>query len=154
MLDNTIWPPKPDLPDPLTEYDDVIAAKLAALSETKTGPSRLLLTKALREEKGLDLRQAYAFVTDYCDRHGVQVRPKTSPTIAWLGCLVPLLMLCTVVFDLHLIFRREAIMRLPHHHAAFLALRKEQLGVLCILLALLLLNIIIMVPRIRSLRKK
>jgi len=28
MPESNVWPPKPDLPDPLTEYDEVIAAKL------------------------------------------------------------------------------------------------------------------------------
>ena len=155
MPDNDVWPPKPDLPDPLTEYDTVIAAKLAALSETKTRPSRLLLTKSLLEEKGLDLRQAYAFVADYCDRHDVLVQPKTSPVVTWLGCLVAPLMFGLAVFNLWLGYRREAIMRLPHHHAAFLAIRREELIVLWAILALLLLFMIVMVPRIRrSLRKK
>jgi len=155
MPDNDVWPPKPALPDPLTEYDDVIAAKLAALAETKTRPSRLLLTKSLLEEKGLDLKQAYAFVADYCDRQDILVQPKTSPVMAWLGCLVPLSMFGLGVFNLWLDYRREAIMRLPHHHAAFLAIRREGLIVVCAILVLLLLNTIVMLPRIiRSLRKK
>ena len=154
MPDNTIWPPKPDLPDPLTEYDEVIAAKLAALSETKAGPSRLTLSKSLLEEKGLDLRQAYAFVADYCDRHNILVQPKASPMMTWLGCLVAPLMFGLAVFNLWLGHRREAIMRLPHHHAAFLAVRREEKIVLWAILALLLFFMIVMVPRIRSLRKK
>ena len=154
MPDYTTWPPKPDLPDPLTEYDELIAAKIAALSETKAGPSRLLLTKALREEKGLDLRQAYAFVTDYCDRHGVLVRPKTSPTIAWLGCLVPLLVFCFVAFNLYLGHQRDAILRLPHHHVALLALDREKVAIASVGFALALLNTIFQVIRFRRNRKK
>ncbi len=37
MPDNDVWPPKPDLPDPLAEYDDVIAARLAYLPERQSG---------------------------------------------------------------------------------------------------------------------
>lgn len=154
MPDNDTWPPKPALPDPLTEYDDVIAAKLAALSETKTRPSRLLLTKFLLEDKGLDLQQAYAFVANYCDRHDILAQPKTPPLMSWLGCLIPLSLLGLAVFDLWLGYRRAAIMRLPHHHAAFLAIRREGLIILRAVLALAVLNTIIMLPRIRSLRKK
>ena len=152
MPENDVWPPKPDLPDPLTEYDEVIAAKLAALPEAKR--SRLLLTKALRDEKGMDLRQAYTFVTSYCDRHKILVRPRTSLTMAWLRCLVPLLAFCLAVFNIYLGYQRDAILRLPHHHGAFLALRREQLSVVYVLVTLVFLNLIVQVMRFRASRKK
>ena len=154
MPDDTIWPPKPDLPDPLTEYDGVIAAKLAALSETNTGPSRILLIKALRDEEGMELQQAFALSKSYCDRHDVLVRPKTLSAMAWLGCLVPLLMFGLVIFNFCLAFQREAILRLPHHHAAFLAFHKEERIVFYILLVLFVLNAITIAPHLRRHLKK
>jgi len=72
MHDNDVWPPKPDLSDPLTEYDDVIAARLDALPEAKR--SRLLLIKSLRDAEGMDLRQAYALVNNYSERHDFLLR--------------------------------------------------------------------------------
>ena len=139
MPDNDTWPPKPALPDPLTEYDDVVAAKLAALSGTKTGPNKLLLIKALRDEEGIELRQAYAVVNNYWARHTDLARTQAVPRLAWLGCLLPFSTLGLAVFNLCLQFRREAILRLPHHHAAFLAFCSQERIVLYALLALILL---------------
>ena len=109
MPDNTTWPPKPDLPDPLTEYDEVIAAKLAALSETKTGPNRILLIKALHDDEGLDLRQAYAFVTSYCDRHGLFVTSKATWTFGLGGCGLLVTAHCAVTFGGYMVEARRAV---------------------------------------------
>ncbi len=47
MPDNDVWPPKPDLPDPLTEYDELIEAKLPTLS-TETVKWELVLPHEMR----------------------------------------------------------------------------------------------------------
>ena len=154
MPDNTIWPPKPDLPDPLTEYDSVIAAKLAALSETKTGPSRILLIKALRDEEEMNLQQAFALSKSYCDRHGALVQTRASQIRAWLGCLPPLSMLCFAGFIFYWMKRRDEILSQPHHHAAFLTLSKEALAVCLTVLIFALLNLGIQVIRFRRSRQK
>lgn len=111
MPDNDVWPPKPDLPDPLTEYDDVIAAKLAALSETKTEPNRFLLIKALRDEEGMELRQAYAFMTSYCDRHGVLISSRASRTLGLVPFALSLVMLASVGLSYHLDAARDEARR-------------------------------------------
>ena len=168
MPDNTTWPPKPDLPDPLTEYDEVIAVKLAALPE-KTGSDRLLLMRALREEEGMDLRQAYAFVTSYCDRHGLFVTSKAT----WIfglggcglgvcglggcglgGCGLLVTALCAVTFGGYMVeARRAVVLRQPHHHAALPALDGQEMAVMFAFLALSILNVIIIVPMLPHLRR-
>ncbi len=45
MPDNDVWPPKPDLPDPLAEYDELIEAKLPTLS-TETVKWNLVLPRS------------------------------------------------------------------------------------------------------------
>ena len=154
MPDNTTWPPKPDLPDPLTEYDEVIAAKLAALSETKTGPNRILLIKALHDDEGLDLRQAYAFVTSYCDRHGLFVTSKATWTFGLGGCGLLVTALCAVTFGGYMVeAHRAVVLRQPHHHAALLALDGQEMAVMFAFLALSILNVIIIVPMLPHLRR-
>lgn len=127
MPDNDTWPPKPALPDPLTEYDDVIAAKLAALSET--GPNKIHLVKALRDEEGIDLSQAYAAVNSYCDRHGALAQTRASRIRAWLGCLPRGFFLCTIGYAVYWMGWLDEIASLPHNRAAFhvLVLNKKAL---------------------------
>ncbi len=152
MPDNDVWPPKPDLPDPLTEYDDVIAAKIAALPEA--GRSRLLLIMALRVDKGMDLRQAYAVVNNYCDRHDVFARTKTSRLLAWLGCLPILAWLCFAGFLFYWMKRRDEILSQPHHHAALLALSEQALMVISFAVVLAFVNLGIQLVRLQRRRKK
>ncbi len=152
MPDNDVWPPKPDLPDPLTEYDGLIAAKLAALPEAKR--SRLLLMKALRDEEGIELRQAFAVVNNYCDRNGVVVRSKTNKMFAWSNFSLVLVAMVLNFFNLYLSYRRDAILGVPHSHASFLAFRGEQLAISYAVAALLFLNVIVLVIRFRRNRKK
>ena len=155
MPDNDTWPPKPALPDPLTEYDDVIAAKLAALSETKTGPNKLLLIKALRNEEGMDLSQAYALVTSYCDRHGLFVTSKAAMTFSLGGCGLALAALCLAVFSAYLMLvRRDAVLSQPHHHAALITLDRQEMGVLAAFLLLIAMSLTISTTLIRSRRRK
>ena len=154
MPDNTIWPPKPDLPDPLTEYDSVIAAKLAALLETKTGPNKIQLIKSLRDEGGMDLSQAYAAVSSYYARNGAPIQTRASRMRAWLGCLPPLFMLCFAGFIFYWMKRRDEILSQPHHHAAFHSLSREALAVCLIVLMFALLNLGIQVTRFRRSRQK
>ena len=155
MPDDNIWPPKPTLPDPLTEYDDVIAAKLAALSETKTGPNKLRLIKALRNEEGMDLSQAYALVTSYCDRHGLFVTSKAAMTFSLGGCGLALAALCLAVFSAYLMLvRRDAVLSQPHHHAALIALYRQEMGVLAAFLLLIAMSLTISTTLIRSRRRK
>jgi len=144
MLDDTIWPPKPDLPDPLTEYDDVIAAKPAALSETKTGPNRILLIKALRDEEGMELRQAFALSKSYSDRHSLLVTGKATKVFAWGGCGLAFSAVCLAFFNVYLLlFRREAVSHQPHHHAALIALDRQEMGVVAAMMLLIIISIII-----------
>ena len=155
MPDDNIWPPKPTLPDPLTEYDDVIAAKLAALSETKTGPNKLRLIKALRNEEGMDLSQAYALVTSYCDRHGLFVTSKAAMTFSLGGCGLALAALCLAVFSAYLMLvRRDAVLSQPHHHAALITLDRQEMGVLAAFLLLIAMSLTISTTLIRSRRRK
>ena len=155
MLDDNVWPPNPTLLDPLTEYDDVIAAKLAALSETKTGPNKLLLIKALRDEEEMDLRQAYTLVTSYYARNGTPVQTRASKVRAWLGCLPPLALLCFAGTAIYSMKRRDEILSHPHHHAALIALDREEIVVLFPIL-ILMLGVIttILTTRVMTCRKK
>ncbi len=153
MPDNEVWPPKPSLPDPLTEYDEVIAAKIAALSEARQG--RLSLIKALRDEEGLDLKQALAVVNSYSDRHGVFVIGKAAKAYAWGGCMLALIPLGLATFNLYLdLVCREAILRQPHHRAAILALDREQLAVIAAMCVTALLLAGISFLRHKASRKK
>jgi hypothetical protein len=152
MPDNDVWPPKPDLPDPLTEYDGLIAEKLAALPEAKR--SRLLLMKAMRDEEGMNLREAFAVVNNYCDRNGVQVRSKTNKMFAWSNFGLVLVAMVLNFFNLYLSYRRDAILGVPPHHVAFLAFRREQLAISYTVVALIFLNLIVLVIRFRKNRQK
>ena len=138
MPQSNVWPPKPDLPDPLTEYDGVIAAKLAALSETKTGPNRILLIKALRDEEGIDLQEAIVLSKSYCDRHGLFVTGKVTMALSLGGCGLFLTALCLIAFGGYLIeFRRDAVLRQPHHHAALMALDRQEMAVMAVIMVLM-----------------
>ncbi len=55
MPEPPAWPPPPDLPEPLSEHDDFLAACIRS-STPKVPLSRLSLVKSLRDENGLDLR--------------------------------------------------------------------------------------------------
>lgn len=147
MPDDDSWPPKPDLPDPLTEYDKVIEAKIAALPQARQ--SRLLLIKVLREETGIDLHQAYACVNSYCTRHGLFAQTKTFRIVAWLGCLPSLSVLCFAGYLLYWIKRRDDILSLPYHHAVRLALDKELMAVSLVALLIALVSLGIQVIRLQ-----
>lgn len=153
MPDNDVWPPKPDLPDPLTEYDEMIVANLAAFPAGEPAQMRFRLIKALREE-GLDMRQAIAIVNDYCDRHGVLVRSKATQLFAWSNFGLVLAAMLLSIFNVYLGNQRAAILLLPHHHTAFLALRREQLAIVCAITALAFLNMIVLIIRFRRNRQK
>ena len=155
MPESNVWPPKPDLPDPLTEYDGVIAAKLAALSETKTGPNRILLIKALREQEGLDLRQAIAVANSYCNRHGLFVSGRATKAFVWGRCGIAFAAVCLGFTNAYLIvFRNEAVMRQPHHHAAFMALVRLEIVIVAATMLLALASTIISGIIRRESRKK
>ena len=152
MPESNVWPPKPDLPDPLTEYDDVIAAKLAASSPAVSG--RLTLVKILREQEGLDLRQAIAVADSYCDRHGLFLTSKATWTFGLGGYGLFVTALCAVTFGGYMVeARRAVVLRQPHHHAALLALDGQEMAVMFAFLALCILNAIILVPMLPHLRR-
>ena len=154
MSNNGIWPPKPTLLDPMAEYDELIKGKLDALSESERGPSRLPLMKALRDEEGMDLRQARTLVNNYCDRYGVLVTSKATRIFAWSNFGLVLVAMLLNFFSLYLTYRRDAILGIPHTHAAFFAFRSGQLTISYTVLALVLLNIIVLVIRFRHNHKK
>ncbi len=108
MPENDVWPPKPDLPDPLTEYDDVIAAKIAALPEARR--NRFALIKALREE-GLDLRQAITVVNSYCDRHRALISSRVDRAMAYSLVALSLIMLASVGLSYYLDAARDEARR-------------------------------------------
>ena len=152
MPDNEVWPPKPNLPDPLTEYDYVIAAKIAALPEARR--NRITLIKALRDDTGMELRQAYAVVNNYCERHGGLAKTGASRLSAWLACLPTIALLCFAGFLFYWMKRSNEILSQPHHHAAFLALSKEALTVFSFAMVLALVNLGVQIIRFQQRRKK
>ena len=153
MPESNVWPPKPDLPDPLTEYDDVIAAKLAASSPAVSG--RLTLVKILREQEGLDLRQAIAVANSYCNRHGLFVSGRATKAFVWGGCGIAFAAVCLGFTNAYLIvFRNEAVMRQPHHHAAFMALVRLEIVIVAATMLLALASTIISGIIRRESRKK
>ncbi len=105
MPENDVWPPKPDLPDPLTEYDDVIAAKIAALPEA--GRNRFSLIKALRDEEGMDLRQAIALSKSYSHRNGVLISSRTDWALALTLLILSLAALTSAGFSYYLVSARD-----------------------------------------------
>ncbi len=152
MPESNVWPPKPDLPDPLTEYDDVIAAKLAASSPAVSG--RLTLVKILREQEGLDLRQAIAVANSYCNRHGLFVSGRATKAFVWGRCGIAFAAVCAVTFGGYMVeARRAVVLKQPHHHAALLALDGQEMAVMFAFLALCILNAIILVPMLPHLRR-
>lgn len=153
MPDTDIWPPKPDLPDPLTEYDAVIAAKIAAMPIADPGQMRFRLIKDLREE-GLELRQAMVLVRSYGDRHGAFVPSKGYPFFAWSNFILSLAMLVLICFNLYLSRQRDAMLHLPHHHAASLVLLREELSIDYFVVVFALLNLVAIIIRFRKKRKK
>ena len=153
MPNNEVWPPKPDLPDPLTEYDGVIAAKLAAYSSPISG--RLTLVKALHEQDGLDFRQAITVVNSYCDRHGLFVSGRGTKAFGWGGCGLAFAAVCLGFINAYLIvFRNEAVMRQPHHHAAFMALVRLEIVIVAATILLTVASITISGIIRRGSRKK
>ena len=154
MPNTDVWPPKPDLPDPLTEYDALIEAALPTLASktvdydlvlplwmrqlpglhwmmgiagslVQTNDQHnnraILLMQVLQEDKGLDLRQAQAFVLSYYQRHGLGPTRKSAiilfSTIGLL-LLAGFSSLATLYFSL----RRNAILSQPNHGVALLEL--------------------------------
>ena len=153
MLNTDVWPPKPDLPDPLTEYDAVIAAKIAAFPAGESGQMQFRLIKALFEE-GVEIRQAIAIVRSYGVRHGGFAETKIVRFLSLVNVCIGMLASALAFFNVYLGHQRGAILRLPHHHAAFLALRKEELFVVYTIVALAVLNIPIFIIRLKLARKK
>lgn len=152
MPDNDIWPPKPNILDPLTEYDGLIAAKLAALPEARR--SRLVLMKVMRDEEGMDLQQAYAVVNNYCERHDLFARTGTSRLLAWLGCLPLLAWVCFAGLLFYWMKRRDEILSQPHHHAAFLAFSREALIIASVVAVLAFVNLGVQIIRFQKRRHK
>ena len=153
MPDNSVWPPKPTLLDPLAEYDGLIKSKIGALSEAGREPSRLLLMKSLRDKEGMSLRQAFTVVNYYCDRYGVLVITKATRIFTWSNFGLALAAGLLNTFNLYLTYRRDAILGMPHTHTAFLTFRSEQLAIIYTASALLFLNVIVLVMRFRHNRK-
>ena len=59
MPEQPMWPPPPDVADPLAKHDEFLTALLRA-PVTKPPMSRLRLVQGLRLATGLDLRQCLA----------------------------------------------------------------------------------------------
>ena len=154
MLEDDAWPPKPTLLDPLTEYDALIKSKLHTLSEAEPGPSRLRLMKALRNEEGMDSRQACRLANSYCDRHGVFVTSKTTRLFTWSNFGLVLVAMLLNFFNLYLTYRRNAILGVPHTHAAFLVFRSRQLAISYAVFLLFFLNVIVLIIRFWHNHKK
>lgn len=154
MSDNDVWPPKPNLADPQTEWDELITAKLNGFAKSDPGDKRFRLILVLRVEKGLGLRQAVSIVNSYCDRHGILVRNGKDKFFAWcnFGLILPAMLLN--FFNIYLSWQRNATFGAPHHHAAVVALHREQLAISYAVFALLFLNIIFLVIRFRRNRQK
>jgi len=126
MPDNDVWPPKPDLPDPLAEYDDVITAKLAALPGGDTERKRFRLIIALQGE-GLDVRRAISVVNSYCNRHGVLVRSRADRTSAYVLFASSLIMLSSVALSYYLDFARDEARRQHQPYAEIHAISHAML---------------------------
>ena len=152
MSDSNVWPPKPTLLDPLTEYDVVIKSKLHKLSEAEPGPSRLRLMRALRNEEGMDLGQARRLANSYCDRHGVFVITRTAQFFTWGNFGLALAMFLLLLLNMFLSWRRDAILGMPHTHAALLVFRGRQLAICYASCLLLFLNVIVSILRVRRSR--
>ena len=151
MPDIDVWPPKPNLPDPLTEHDNMIAAKLAEMSAEEPTQMRFRLIKAMREE-GLEMRQAIAVVKSYCNRQEVLVS-RTPQVFAWSNFSLVLVAMVLNLLNLYLSYQRDVILGMPHTHAAFLAFRRDQLAISYAVTLLLSLNAILLVIRFRRNRK-
>lgn len=152
MLDDNVWPPKPTLLDPLTEYDALIKSKLHTLSEAEPGPSRLRLMEALRDEEGMDLRQARRLANSYCDRHGVFVITRATQIFTWGNFGLVLAVGLLLLLNVSLSWRRDAILGIPHTHAALLVFRGRQLAISYASFLLLFLNLIVLGLRVRRSR--
>lgn len=50
MQDNQTWPPRPDIPEPLTEYDEFLAGRVSA-PVSRQPLSRPSLIRDLRKER-------------------------------------------------------------------------------------------------------
>lgn len=153
MPDNDVWPPKPTLPDPLTEYDALIRSKLYTLSEAESRPSRLRLMRALRDEEGMDLRQACRLANSYCDRHGVFVTTRAAQIFTWVNFGLTLAMGLLLLLNVSLSWRRDTILGMPHPHAALLVFRGKHLAISYTSFLLLFLNVIALVLRVRHSRR-
>ncbi len=68
MPAQSIWPPPPDIPNPLAKYDGFLTARVLD-SSARQPVTRLRLARQLRKERGVDARQSLAIVNNYCDRH-------------------------------------------------------------------------------------
>ena len=153
MPDNDVWPPKPTLLDPLTEYDALIKSKLHILSEAEPGPSRLRLMEALRSQEGMDLRQARRLANSYCDRHGVFVITRATQIFTWGNFGLVLAVGLLVLLNVYLSWRCDAILGMSHTHAALLVFRGRQLAISYASFLLLFLNLIVLVVRVQRSRR-
>ncbi len=153
MPDNEVWPPKPSLLDPLAEYDELIAAKLAAFPTEEPEQMRFRLIIALQGE-GVSVIRAISVVNDYCNRHGVLVSSKANQAFKWSNFGLVLVAMLLLIFNLYLTYRRDTILGMPHTHAAFLAFRRDQLAISYMVLALISANIIVLITRFRYNHKR
>lgn len=138
MPENDVWPPKPSLPDSLTEYDGLIATKITALPEARR--NRFTLIRALRDEEGMTLWQAYAVVNNYCERCGDFDQTKTSQMSDWLKCASSLVALGFLFYWMK---RRNEILVQPHHHAALIAINRQMIAVILVFMLLAILSVIL-----------
>jgi len=121
MPDNDVWPPKPALPDPLMEYDELISERLAASLGGRSRYDRFKLVKALHEEKGMGWPAALATVESYRRRH---FPPPGAKFFVALGVAASVIAL-PQLYQIALKFHRNAVLSQPNHRAALLALNQR-----------------------------
>jgi hypothetical protein len=159
MPDSDVWPPKPDLPDPLTKHDELIKEQMIALPGELPGLRLFNVLKVLRKERGLDWLSGFIVMQSYFQRYGAPPNPKRLTVFAFivLGLAFPACLL--QLYNVYLLFHREAILAQPNHQAALLVLDQEKhiigltVGVL-LALAYIFLTIICGPMIYRKLRKK
>jgi hypothetical protein len=159
MPDNDVWPSKPDLPDPLTEYDELIQEQMIVLPGELPGLRLFNIIKVLRKERGLNWLSGVVAVQSYHQRRGAPPNAKRHTVFAFivLGLAFPACLL--QLYNVYLMFQREAILAQPNHQAALVVLDQEKhiigltVGVL-LALAYIFLTVISGPMIYRKLRKK
>ena len=148
MPDNDVWPPRPDLPDPLTEYDELIRTLLEA---TEPAQHRLALVKALREKTGLNLSECLTITNSYCTRNGIVFRNEPSRTERGIG-YVSVLILCAAGADI-LYLQHLQLIALDRHLARIRAIDIDVIYVSLMVIAIAMVNLCLVLWRLQRSRQ-